>query len=363
MKTKQEELFISSPVNVSDKVKKDVFNAPDIGHREPEFQELFKEIRKKLLKYFKANSDYSIMVINGSGTAAMEVVVSSVIDNKKVPLFISNGQFGERFVEIRKVHGGKHWINLRNSWGKPIEINCVEEILKNDALIDTIFLTYHETSSGIINPVTQIGKLAKKYNKLFIVDCISAIGAENVNVVKQNIDFAIGSSSKAIGGMTVLGFVCAKKSAINKIKKYKSKTFYLDLIKHYNYAEERNQTPFTPAIPLFVSLNSALDEDLKKKKNKYQKNSRYLRDGLKRLGLKIVIPAKHRSNIVTYVYLPKGIKYKELYSKLKKKGFLIYEAKGRFKDRAFHVANAGTISKKTIKKFLSELEWISTRRF
>ena len=358
----KEHLFLSGPVNLQKSIRKAVYGSRDIGHREPEFTGMLKQIRAKLLKVFGANKrDYSAIVFTGSATSAMEAVLAANIHKKKKALIITNGQFGERFVEIAKVHKIA-FKQLEYGWGEPIKAGDVARALRGDKAIEAVVMTYHETSSAIINPVHDIGALAKKHKKLFIVDCISAVGGEPVDVVRDNIDFAIGTSAKALEGMPVLGIACVKKSAIEKIRDIRPRCFYLDLVKHYDYAEQRNQTPFTPAIPLFFALNQALDdlfsEGLKKRRARYKKNAGLLRAGLKKMGLGFYLPKEYRSNIVAYVMLPDGIKFKPLYAALKKKGFLIYPGKGPLEEKAMHIANIGAIDEKEINKFLSALRTV-----
>ena len=359
-KLKKSYLFLSGPVNIEKNVRKAVFDAKEIGHREPEFVELLKQIRKKLLKVFGANKKhYSALVFTGSGTSAMEAVIAANMHKGKKALIISNGGFGERFAEIAKVYKIPFKL-MKYRWGKPIKVSEVEKTLKKNREIEAITLTHNETSVAIMNPVHEIGMLAKKYKKIFIVDSISTLGGEPVNVVKDNIDFAIGTAAKALQGMPVLGIVCAKKSAIKKIRDIKPRCFYLNLIKHYDYEEKLNQTPYTPAIPLFFALNQALDnlikEGVKNRIERYKRNAETLRKGLKKLGLEFYLPKELRSNIVAYVMIPKGIAYKKLHATLKKNGFVIYPGKGPLAGKAMHIANIGTINKKAIREFLKAMK-------
>ncbi|MDP6671176.1 MAG: alanine--glyoxylate aminotransferase family protein, partial [archaeon] len=309
---------------------------------------------------FGANKkDYSTLVFTGSGTSAMEAIIAANIHKGRKALIISNGSFGERFAEIAKVYKipFKH---LKYAWGETVKVDEVGKILKENKEIEAITLTHNETSVAIINPVHEIGMLAKKYNKIFIVDSISTVGGEPVNVIRDNIDFATGSSAKALQSLPVLGIVCAKKSAINKIKDIQPRCFYLDLIKHYEYEEKLNQTPYTPAIPLFFALNQSLDnlleEGVENRIKRYKQNAEILRGGLEELGLNFFLSKEYRSNMVAYVMLPKGVKFKPVHDKLKQKGFVIYPGGGPLTEKAMHIANIGTIDKDAINAFLKEFE-------
>ncbi|OGI74470.1 hypothetical protein A2W67_02090 [Candidatus Nomurabacteria bacterium RIFCSPLOWO2_02_40_28] len=360
MKKSGHKLFISGPVNLDDNIRESIYNSPDIGHRELEFVELLKGIREKLLIVFKANKEeYSVLIFTGSGTSAMEAVMAANVHEGKKALIVSNGEFGERFAEIADIHHIKYK-HLKYQWGEPVQLDDIDKILKNDSDIETVVMTYHETSIAILNPVKEIGKLAKRYNKFFIVDCISAVGGEPLDVVKYNIDFAIGSSAKALQSMPVLGIVCARKSAIKAISDIKPRCYYLDLLKHYRYEEELNQTPYTPAVPLFFALNQSLDnileESIKGRLRRYEKNANYLRKGLKKMGLIFFLPEKYHSRMVVYAMLPENISYEPLHKKLRESGFIIYAGKGHLDNRAIHIANIGNINKKDIDNFLFHLE-------
>lgn len=360
MKKSGQKLFISGPVNLDDNIRESIYNSPDIGHRELEFVELLRGIREKLLIVFKANrEEYSVLIFTGSGTSAMEAVMAANVHEGKKALIASNGEFGERFAEIADVHNIKYK-HLKYRWGEPIQLDDIENTLKNDPDIETVVMTYHETSIAVINPVEKIGKLVKRYNKLFIVDCISAVGGEPLDVVKYNIDFAIGSSAKALQSMPVLGIVCANKSAIKKISDIKPRCYYLDLLKHYKYEEELNQTPYTPAIPLFFALNQSLDnlleESVEGRLLRYKESANYLRKGLKKIGLTFLIPEKYHSRMVVYVILPKNIDYGPLHKKLRESGFIIYAGKGHLDNRAIHIANIGNLDKRDIDDFLFHLD-------
>src|SRR3989344_1388413 len=151
---------------------------------------------------------------------------------------------------------------------------------------------------------------------------------------------------------------------IDKILKNDSdiepRCYYLDLLKHYRYEEELNQTPYTPAVPLFFALNQSLDnileESIKGRLRRYEKNANYLRKGLKKMGLIFFLPEKYHSRMVVYAMLPENISYEPLHKKLRESGFIIYAGKGHLDNRAIHIANIGNINKKDIDNFLFHLE-------
>jgi 2-aminoethylphosphonate-pyruvate transaminase len=359
MKEARNRLFTAGPVNVSENVKNSMVYS-EIGHREPEFSTVVKAARSKLLKLFGANSiDFSTVIINGSGTAAIEsVLISSIHDNRKI-LVVSNGVFGERIAEICRIYGlGLNHLSYK--WCEYPDVTTIEDIIKNNNDLEAVAMVLLETSTGMVNPVSEVGRLCKKYNKLFVVDAISGLGGDPLNVVDDNIDFCISNSNKCVSGLPVLSFVCAKRSAVEKIKDIRPRGCYLDFLKHYEYEDTFNQTPFTPQIPLFFMLNAALDELLEEgvenRLRRYHNNSCLLREKLEKMGFKFQLEKTVMSNVMTNVLIPNGIEYSEIHSRLKQKGFVIYPGKGQLEGKIMHIANVGTLQRKDILEFCSAIK-------
>ena len=345
-------IMITGPVNASKQVKK-LMPYPEIGHREPEFEKLYNQVKNKLYKLFGASKrEFDMAIIGGSGTSAMESTISSVVEH---PLIISNGAFGERMAEICDVYKINYSF-LKYEWGDYPDINLIEKVLKIDSSIKEVCMIYMETSTGMLNPIYELGKLCKKYNKTFIVDVVCAIGGERIDMIKNNIDFCFASSNKGIGGPPVVGMVCCRKSKL----KLKKRNLYLDLSKYLDYGKT-GQTPFTPPIPLFYLMNESLNDLFKEGLNKRIKRFRgctdLLRKELKKLGLKFCLK-DHMSGYMTNVIIPKGLTFKTIHDKLKKNGFLIYPGKGILLGKAMHIATMGTITQKDVKEFIKELKRI-----
>ena len=346
-------IFIAGPVNATESVRKLMPNFKEIGHREPEFQELFKSVKDNLFKLFRVNKkEFDIAILGGSGTSAMESTISSVVT---YPLIISNGAFGERMHEICKVYQINHFF-LKYDWGVFPNLKEIEDILKKNPHISDVAMIYMETSTGMLNPLKEVGKLCKKYNKRYIVDAVCAIVGEELDMNKNHIDFCFASSNKGIGGPPVMGMVCCRKSKLNCLKK---RNLYLDLSKYLDYGKD-NQTPFTPAIILFYLMNETLKEVLKEgldnKIKRHQECTKLLRKELKKLGLSFYLK-EHMSNIMTNVIIPKDKTFKEIHDHLKDKGFLIYPGKDSLK-HIMHIATLGTIKLKDVKEFIQALKEI-----
>lgn len=353
-------LFSPGPVLSSERVKRAVLE-PDLCHRRREFESLYRGLREKLVRLFKGNEEYTAVVITGSGTSANESVISSVVKDSEGVLVISNGEFGERLAGLARIYKlPTHQLSFE--WGKEIDVEKVEKYLEEQGQrIKLIAMVFHETSTGMINPVRKIGELARRYGKLFFVDAISAIGGEDVNVVEQNIDFCTGVPNKCISGLPGVSFVCFRKDALRGRDEVGQRTDYLCLQSHLELAENLSQTPHTPAVQLFIALDEALEElfeeGLFSRIQRYRRCAAIIREKVRDLGLKILVPDNLASNTVTSIFLPEDIPLDEFIDRLDDKGYIVYPGKGHLKDRnLFQIANMGWIDEEACHRFLKVLE-------
>ena len=340
-------LFSPGPVMVEDNVRAALLHY-DICHRGKEFEEMFADTLQKINVIFGADDSYKSVIVSGSGTSANETVLSSIFKEKNDSvLLVSNGTFGERLEEIIL----KYKIPMVKpdfEWAEYPDVNIIEEKLSNNPDVKVVAMVFHETSTGMINPVYEVGQLCKKYGKLFFVDCVSAAGGENIDVVRNNIDVATGVGGKCVGAFPGSAYICAKESLLESIKEEDCKNVYLNLYKHYHYAKNTRQTPNTPNLTLFWALNAALtniiNKGLDKQIETYKERAKILRNGIKELGLRVLLDEKYMSNSVTSVFLPDRIKVDDFLAEMEKDGYVLYAGKGKYYEQnMFQVANMGNI--------------------
>lgn len=351
-------LFTPGPVNVAENVRKAICKE-DICHREKDFNCLLKSIEDKLQKLFeiKETNNYRAVVITGSGTAANESMLSSVVGDKNI-LILSNGEFGERLYGISKIHN-KNTSILKFDWGEQLDLEKIDTYLKNNN-IDIISMVHHETSSGMLNPIEKIGELSRVHNTMFILDCISSVGAEPIDVEKCNISFCSGSSSKAIGSYSGISFVIGKKQEFEKLKDIPAKTTYLDLYKFYHFINTVSQTPNTPAVHLFFAFEQALlnilEEGVRNRHEHIKNLANLLRKGMGKLNLKYLIDREHMCSVLTTVHIPSHVDLNIFKNNLRDKKIIIYDGKGPLKNKVFQVGNIGEITPDDIIFFLNSLK-------
>ena len=353
-------LLNPGPATTTDTVK-EALVVPDICPREEEFGNLMQEIRRDLVKIAGGDESYTSILFAGSGTAAMDSIISSVVPPNKKILILINGAYGIRFAEIARAYN-IDVVELEFEFGKKIELDQIEPILIKDKEIACIAVIHHETTVGILNPIKQIGAIAKKFEKVFIVDTISSFAGVPINIKKFNIDFMMSTSNKCIQGMAGVAFVICKKETLERLKYFKARNYYLDLYAQYEYLEKNNQTRFTPPVQIIYALKEAIkeffEEGSENRFKRYRENYRILKDGLKKFNFKFLMNEDVKeSNILTTIYYLDypNFDFDTLHDKLYERGFTIYPGKIS-KLNTFRIAVMGAIYPEDIRNFLNNLE-------
>jgi 2-aminoethylphosphonate-pyruvate transaminase len=312
------------------------------------------------LQIYKANEDYAILLITGSGTAANETVISSCFSADDEVLLINNGEFGGRLEELLQIHAVKANI-LKYEWGELPNVADVERQLKDNPLITTVVMVFHETSTSVINPVKAVGELAHRYGKRYIVDGVSAVGGEDLDVVRDHIDFCTCSSNKCLASLPGVGIICAKIPELEKTQTNKTRVAYLNLHRLYQMSKTLHQTPNTPSVTMFIALQAAvqrlLEEGLEAQISRHQQCARIIRDGVRKMGLKLLVDDEVASNTVSSVFLPSEIPMAKFIGKMEAKGFTVYPGKGPLKPKnMFQIANMGEINAEMCTAFLQTMK-------
>ena len=252
-------LFTPGPVMTSEAVKA-VLLQPDIPHRQPVFEQYVRRIRESLLRLSGANDGTTAVVVSGSGTAANETALSSIVRPGEAVLLLTNGEFGERLRGILEVYAYPLHV-LDFGWAVPYDLEAIRKTLADQPAIGWVCMVYHETSTGMRNPVGAVGALTADAGRKLFVDCVSAIGGEPLDVVRDQIDVCTGVPNKAIAGLPGVSFVIARRSSVPELgEAMPRRNVYLNLQKHIEWSDRSEQTPNTPSVQMFVALDAALQE-------------------------------------------------------------------------------------------------------
>lgn len=239
--------------------------------------------------------------------------------------------------------------------------------MQSNPKIRWICMVYHETSTSSINPVQQVGEIAARYQRHLFVDCISAVGAQDIDVMRDHIDVCSGSANKAIAGPTGISFVLARRSLVPRLgDEVPRRNMYLNLQKYIEWSDKCNQTPNTPAVTMFIGLDIALQEllteGLENRIKRYQECASVIRDGVRALGLSIFTPDNLASNTLTTIKLPPQMNLSEFIDEMERRGYVLYPGKGSLeKWGMFQISNMGWISVSDCHQLLKELAEVIRR--
>jgi len=352
-KIKRNILLNPGPATTTDSVKMAQV-VPDICPREYAFGNLMEWISKELTKIVAKPKSYTTVLFGGSGTAVVESVISSVVPHHKKLLIINNGAYGKRMTQIASAYG-MEYREFKSSSIKPINLKKLKKVIKKDKNISHLAVVHNETTTGLLNDLDELGKIAKKYNLEFIVDAMSSYAAIPIDMKKQNIHYLMASSNKNIQGMAGIGFVIANVKSIKKLKDIKPRNFYLNLYAQYDNFIKTYQMRFTPPVQTLYALKQAISEAKKEgisnRYKRYSKSWKTLTRFLKENNLKYLVDDKYHSKIITSIFITDDIDFNHMHDYFIARGFTIYPGKVADFD-TFRVANIGDIDYRDMEEFL-----------
>jgi 2-aminoethylphosphonate-pyruvate transaminase len=338
-------LLNPGPANTSREVR-EALVVPDLCHREPEFFEVMRDCRERLVRLAEGGDGFAAVLFTGSGTAAVEAAVCSAVPDEGGLLVIDNGVYGDRLLRIARAHG-LFTKALSYDVAAPAHPEDVRAALAAEPRLSHVAVVHHETTTGVLNPVAEIVRVAAAAGRRVLVDAMSSLFGEPLDVRQDGIDFVMASANKCLQGVPGISFVLARRQALDALRGRPPRSVYLDLANHYA-TQEQDNTPFTPAVQVLHAMRQALHELEKEgvaaRIARYAENARVLRGGMAALGFEILVPEGARSSILTTFKLLPGIAYDPLHDAMKRRGYIIYAGQGDIRRYAFRVSNMGTLT-------------------
>jgi 2-aminoethylphosphonate-pyruvate transaminase len=340
-------LLNPGPANTSPRVRQALLT-PDLCHREPEFFEVMRDCRERLVRVAGAGGTFGAVLFTGSGTAAVEATLASAVPDGRALLVVDNGVYGDRMLRIARAHRIPTEA-LAYDVTTPVPPGEVARTLREHPEISHVALVHHETTTGLLNPVEAVAEVAAAAGRRVIVDAMSSLFGEPLQVAHEGIDFVTASANKCLQGIPGISFVLARRAALEALRGQSPRSVYLDLASHWT-AQEADNTPFTPAVQVLHAMREALleleEEGVAARIARYAENCRVLRQGMAALGFEIVVPEGARSRILTTFRLRPGLGYDALHDAMKRRGYVIYAGQGQIRTYAFRVSNMGTLTPK-----------------
>ena len=350
-------LLNPGPATTTDTVKMAQI-VPDICPREKEFVEIMREMEDGLLKIVHADpQEYAAVLFCGSGTINMDICLNSLLPEGKKILILDNGAYSSRAAEICVYYGLDH-IDLKLPIDRQPDLIEVEKVLQENPEIALVYTTHHETGTGLLNPVREIGALVHQYGAVFVVDTTSTYAMRPINIHEDNIDFCMASAQKGIMAMTGLSFIIGRRDAIEASADYPKRSYYCNLYLQYQYFKEHGEMHFTPPVQVIYAARQALKEYFAEgeqaKWERHRKVFAAIRENLMELGFHIFISEENQSELVAAALYPDDPNWDfgKVHDYCYERGFTIYPGKVE-KKGMFRLCALGSITERDIGDFFT----------
>jgi 2-aminoethylphosphonate-pyruvate transaminase len=355
MNIKRNVLLNPGPATTTDTVKMAQV-VPDICPREKEFASMMKDLRADLLRVAHAPAEkYTSVLFCGSGTINIDICLNSLLPEGKRVLVVNNGAYSSRAVEICQYYGLPH-IDLRSSVFEQPDLAAVKQTLDDNPDIALVYTTHHETGTGVLNPIREIGALAHSHGAVFVVDTTSSLGMIPFDMEHDNVDFCMASAQKGLMAMTGLSFIIGNEEEIRRSKNYPKRSYYCNLYLQYDFFERTGEMHFTPPVQTIYATRQALKEYFEVgETEKFARHRRVIdaiHDGLADMGLREVIRRDIQSGLVASVLYPddENWNFERVHDYCYEHGFTIYPGKISTTN-TFRLCALGTIDKPDIEAF------------
>lgn len=327
-----------------------------------EYNDLVQSLRAKLVSLGGRNhDDYTTVLMQGSGTFSVESVIGSVVPENGKLVVLTNGAYGNRIAQIAKVLKVNTVVVDFGEVGQA-EPEKLHEVLASDPEITHVAVVHCETTTGMLNPIDEIGKVVKSFGKVYIVDAMSSFGGVAIDVADLQIDYLVSSANKCIQGVPGFGFILAKTEELKKCKG-QARSLSLDLYDQWETMEKHNGkwrfTSPTHVVRAFYQAMLELEEEggIEKRQVRYRENQRILVEGMEAIGFRALLPKEWQSPIITSFYFPESpqFTFAAFYERLKQEGFVLYPGKISHAD-TFRIGNIGEVYPHDMKNLVQAIE-------
>lgn len=348
-------LFIPGPVTVRPEVLEKM-SSPVIGHRTKEASNLQRSIEEKMQKIWHTKN--TVLLSTSSGSGLMEGAVRSL--TKRRCAVFSSGVFGRRWYDMCRFNNVAADM-YENKWGETVDVEQVREVLKTGKY-DTITVTHNETSTGVMNPISEIGEVVKEFpDVVYLVDTVSSTAGVDINVDKIGADLVLTSSQKCIGLPPGFSICAMSEKVVERAKTVENRGWYLDLLALYNFSKEHDhQYPTTPSVSHMLALDYQLDyilnvEGLENRIKRHKEMADYTRAWAKK-HFDLFAREEVCSNTVTCVKNTRNINVPKVNEELAKRGMIFANGYADLKDITFRIGHMGDTTLEDMKELFGNIE-------
>ena len=352
----QTQLRIPGPTPLPERVVRSM-NRPMIDHRGPEFAAILAEITAGAKRVFKTDND--VLLLTCSGTGGLESAVANLVSPGDEVVAALCGNFGERFAALAAAYGADV-IRLEFEWGRPVDPDDLAVVLERHPRAQVVLLTHNETSTGVTNPLRELARVARKAERLVVVDGVSSISSIDIETDAWGIDVAVSGSQKGWMAPPGLALVSVSERAWAQQSRARSPRFYFDWNEAKTWAE-KGMTPFTPAIPVAFAMQEGLrmieQEGLPNVYARHARLARATQAGLQAVGFQLFAREGYRSNTVTSAVPPPGLDIAAFRKLLDEKyGVVIAGGQGKMTGKMVRVGHLGAVAEGDVVQVIWAME-------
>ena len=351
-------LMIPGPTNVDPTVLR-ALSKPTLAHTDPQFVATFKEAVENLKKVFMTR--HETFAIAGSGTLALEIGIANIMEPGDKILNVVTGYFGDYFAKISKAHGAACKI-LEAPWGKCVETHQVEAALKEDSY-RAVTVTHVDTSTGVVNPIKEIGQIVKENSDAFyVVDTVCSLGGIEVQMDEWRIDACLSGSQKCIGLPPGLALLSISDRVLSFLENRKTPVglWYGDLKNWLPIMRDPSKYFATPPVNMIYALSESLKgmlaEGLEQRFRRHRTLAEAFRAAIEALNIKFVADAKCRADTLTAAYYPDNIEDASFRGEMRKHGIVVASTIGPIKGKGFRVGHMGNVGENDVLSTIGAIE-------
>lgn len=352
-------LFTPGPLTTSDSVKAAMQR--DVGSRSSEFIDLVARIRRELLEIAGVSQEagYEAVLMQGSGTFAIEAVLSSVIPPDGRLLVLANGAYGERMLQIAERLKIAAAIQRWPEYESP-DSETVRRLFTAKSRPTHVAIVHLETTTGILNPIDEIARIVHEQGCRFIVDAMSSFGGVPIDLATLRPDYLVSSANKCLEGVPGFSYVLARREALESTLGY-ARSVSLDLLAQWHGLERNGQFRFTPPTHTLLAFAQALKEfreegGVAARARRYRANRDVLLAGMRRLGFQEYLAPERQSDIITSFRYPEdpAFDFAQFYRLLAARGMVIYPGKISDAD-SFRIGSIGRIAPAQVHALIAQV--------
>ena len=350
------QLRIPGPTPLPERVVRSM-SRPMIDHRGPEFASILAEITAGAKRVFKTRND--LLLLTSSGTGGLESAVANLVSPGDEVIVALSGNFGERFAALASAYGA-NVVRLEFEWGQPVDPDDLRLTVDRHPKARVVLLTHNETSTGLTNPLRELARVGREWDRIVVVDGVSSISSIDIETDAWGIDVAVSGSQKGWMSPPGLALVSVSERAWAQQATARSPRFYFDWKEARTWAE-KGMTPFTPAVPVAFALQEGLhmleEEGLANVYERHARLARATQAGLEALGFQLYAREGYRSNTVTSAVPPPGLDVNALRKLIDTRyGVVIAGGQGKMTGKMVRVGHLGAVAEGDVVQVIWAIE-------